>query len=96
MSTATGSDNAATAADNRHPGSIRLPPFDETQPKVWFMQIEEQFVIYGVNTDKLMFAHMVGALSTEAYSIARAAVITLTEGKYQKAKQALLTAYSRT
>ena len=96
MSTATVSDNAATAADNRHPGSIRLPPFDETWPKVWFMQIEEQFVIYGVNSDKLMFAHLVGALSTESYSIARAAVISLTDDKYQRAKQALLTAYSRT
>ena len=96
MSTATGSDTAVIANDNHHPGSIRLPPFDETRPKVWFMQIEEQFVIYSVNNDKLMFAHMVGALSTEAYSIARAAVIALTEVKYQKTKQALITAYSRT
>ena len=95
MSTATGSDSAANIADNRHAGSIRLPSFDEKRPKVWFQQIEEQFVIYGVNDEKLMFAHMVGALPTEAYSIARAAVILPTETKYTQAKQALITAYSK-
>ena len=93
MLTATRSDSAANTADNRHPGSIRLPPFDEKRPKVWFLQIEEQFVIYGVNTEKLMFAYMVNALPTEAYSIACTAVIIPTETKYQ---QTLITTYSKT
>ena len=94
MLTADGSAATATAADNRHPGSIRLPPFSEVKPKVWFAQIKEQFVIYEVNTDKLKYAHMVGALSTEAYEIASVAVSLLTDGRYQKAKQTFIAAYS--
>ena len=96
MSSADGNTAATAAIDNRHPGSIRLPPFLEAKLKVWFDQIEEQFVICGVNTDKLRYAHMVGTLSTDTYEIASVAVTGLTDGRYQKAKQALITAYSRT
>ena len=87
--------DGTAAADNRHPSSIRLPPFSEAKPKVWFAQIEEQFVIYGVNTDRLCYAHMVGVLSTEANEIASVAVTGLTDSRYKKAKQALIAAYSR-
>ena len=95
MSTADGAA-AAAAADNRHPGSIILPPFSEAKPHVLFAQIKEQFVIYGINADKLHYAHMVSALSTESYKIASVALAGLTDNRYKTAKQALLTAYSRT
>ena len=58
---------AGAATDNHHAGSIRLPPFSEVKRQVWFTQIEEQFIIYGISSDRLHYAHIVSTLSTESY-----------------------------
>ena len=92
MSTANDAPNVA-ATDNCQPGSIRLPPFSEAKPQVWFAQIEEPFVIYCISRNKLCYAHMVGALSTESYEIASVVVSGLTDNRYSTAKQALLTVH---
>ena len=58
---------------------------------LWFAQIEEQFVIYGVNNNRLCYAHIVSALLTESYEIASVGVAVLTDNCYRMAKEGLLT-----
>ena len=78
---------ATATADICHAGSIRLPPFSEAKPQVWLAQIEEQLIICGISSNRLHYAHMVSALSTESYKITSVAVVGLTDNCYMAAKQ---------
>ena len=86
---------AASAADTRQPGNLRLQPFFESKPKIWFELIEEQFLIYKISADALRYAHLVSAQTDEPYSIVSAALYGSTQDKYETAKRALIKQYTK-
>lgn len=46
--------------------SLRLPPYWDRNPSVWFMQAESQFVLSGVRTEQRKYHLVVSALSPAA------------------------------
>lgn len=45
--------------------SVKPPPFWKTDPKVWFLQLEAQFVLANITADATKFNYVVSAVDTE-------------------------------
>ncbi|XP_065300900.2 uncharacterized protein [Dermacentor albipictus] len=50
--------------------SIRLPPYWDRNPAVWFLQAESQFILSGVRTEERKYHLVVSALSPTAAEVA--------------------------
>ena len=45
--------------------SVKLPPFWCSDPKLWFAQVEAQFLLRGISAQRTKFDHVVAALAPE-------------------------------
>ncbi|GBN45252.1 hypothetical protein AVEN_168714-1 [Araneus ventricosus] len=48
--------------------AVRAPPFWETNPELWFIQLESQFKLTGISADETKFHTVVAALDSKALS----------------------------
>lgn len=45
--------------------SIKIPPFSRNKPKIWFWQIESQFINCGIKAETTKYHYVVGALDAD-------------------------------
>ncbi|XP_046393721.1 uncharacterized protein LOC124161444 [Ischnura elegans] len=71
--------------------SMKLPPFWPDRPALWFAQLEIQFTLAGITSDKTMFMYAVAQLDNK-YAIEVEDVITSPPetGRYAKLKDEIL------
>lgn len=86
--------------------AVRVPPFWKTNPKLWFRQIESQFINAGISKDDTKYHALVGAMDTDIldavshiienpptenmYGILKAALLAEFEDSEEKRIQKLL------
>lgn len=77
--------------------AFRAPPFWETDPEVWFIQIESQFHMSGISLDLTKFHAVVASLDAKFLSCVKD-IITAPPDKnaYQALKDRLLAEFSQT
>ena len=46
--------------------SIKLPPFNESNPELWFSRAESQFLVKGIKSDTTKFHHLYALLTDKA------------------------------
>lgn len=71
--------------------SFKAPPFWKVNPKLYFAQIESQFIIAGITADNTKFHHLIAAIETDV--IATVSDIVLTppaKDKYETLKTRLI------
>lgn len=69
---------------------VKVPPFWEESPDIWFAQVEAQFTNANVVTDDQKFNTVVGAIETKVLGKVRDAVLNPPDGrKYENLKAAL-------
>ena len=72
---------------------VKLPPFWEDEPRVWFAQAEQVFSLKKITTDATKFAHIIGALPQEvAKSVKDILVMPPDYEKYFTLKESLCSA----
>ncbi|GFY55945.1 uncharacterized protein TNIN_406591 [Trichonephila inaurata madagascariensis] len=49
--------------------SVKVPPFWQANPEIWFNQMESQFVLAGIRTEITKFHHVVSVLQPEELGI---------------------------
>ena len=82
---------ATSATPTIAPVSSKLPLFWTSDPHVWFIQAEAQFLLCSITTQKTMFEYIVAGLSPEVVVEVRNLLISPpTEDPYQKLKDALI------
>lgn len=75
--------------------SVKIPPFWETSPELWFANIEAQFSVSGITADQTKYYYVVSALNSETLSYVSDIVLTPpNEDKYATLKQRLVTEFS--
>jgi hypothetical protein len=75
--------------------SLKMPPFWQDDPILWFAQIESQFVLSGVSSDNTKFHAVACALENPIAKLVRDIIIKPpNEGKYNFLKDALITRLS--
>lgn len=71
--------------------SVKIPPFWEQSPEIWFVQVEAQFKNAKIVTDDSQFNTVIGVIETSILNRVRDAVLNPTEGaKYANLKAAML------
>ncbi|GFW22769.1 uncharacterized protein TNCV_2765811 [Trichonephila clavipes] len=45
--------------------SVKIPPFWEEKPEIWFFQVEAQFSIANINQEETKFNYLVAQLDTK-------------------------------
>lgn len=74
--------------------AFRAPPFWETNPELWFGQLESQFHLSGISTDSTKFHSVVAALNADVLSCATDLVRTPPADKmYETLKKRILSQY---
>ena len=53
-----------TAAESMAPANVKLPEFLDTDPELWFMLVEQNFVTQHVTSERVKFASVVLSLKT--------------------------------
>lgn len=70
---------------------VKVPPFWPEEPAVWFAQLEMQFDLAGITSDRTKFAYAVSQLETPYVSHIKDIVITPpSENRYEKLKVELV------
>lgn len=74
---------------------MKIPPFWEDSPDIWFAQIEAQFKNAQVTTDLTQFNAVVGAVESRILTRVASAVLNPPENdKYKNLKEKILGAFS--
>lgn len=74
---------------------MKMPPFWEESPEIWFAQIEAQFKNAQVTTDLTQFNTVVGAIESRILTQVASAVLNPPENnKYKNLKDRILEAFS--
>lgn len=82
-------DNIA-AAPEVHRVSIKIPPFWNERPEVWFFQVEAQFSIAGITSEETKFNYLVAQLEPKYVDSVWDIVTGTSKKKYTDAKERLL------
>lgn len=84
--------NEVFAADFRN---VRLPIFWQKRPKLWFRNLESEFVLYRIRSDEVKFCSVVRHLDeATAETVAEILENPPVTDRYQKLKDALITRFS--
>lgn len=74
---------------------LKLPPFWDKHPVLWFANIEAQFVVSGITQDATKYYCVVSALTSDILSYVSDIVLAPPEGdKYEKLKSRLISDFS--
>lgn len=73
--------------------SVKLPPFWENKPEIWFLQLEAQFAIGCISTESTKFNYLVSQLEARYIEHLWDVVQSESDTKYSDAKQRLLDAF---
>lgn len=74
---------------------LKLPPFWDKYPVLWFANIEAQFMVSGITQDATKYYCVVSALTSDILSYVSDIVLTPPEGdKYEKLKSRLVSDFS--
>ena len=57
--------STSLAMTEKHAIALKLPTFWTTQPEVWFAQVEAQFALNGITTDKTKYFYVLASLDQE-------------------------------
>ena len=76
--------------------ALKLPPFWQNEPELWFTQIESRFNTRGIKADQTKYDYVICALDNDASREVKAQILhPPTEGKYDAIKLALTAAFGR-
>lgn len=70
--------------------SIKIPPFWEKSPEIWFLQVEAQFTLNKITTEDTKFNHLVAQLEPRYIENIWDIVTGSSKEKYKEAKTRLL------
>lgn len=89
-----GEENSVANAQ-LHRISMKLPPFWDKHPKLWFASVESQFIMSGITQDSTKFYSVVSILSSEVLNYVSDIVLQPPENnKYDKLKERLIADFS--
>ncbi|GFR08271.1 transposon Tf2-6 polyprotein [Trichonephila clavata] len=89
--------------------SVKIPPFWEEKPEIWFFQVETQFSIANINQEETKFNYLVAQLDPKfveniwdiiqsneknKYSCAKSRLLSIFKGSEEKSVKNLLTGIS--
>lgn len=75
--------------------AVKLPPFWKDNPRIWFAQVEAQFIVAGINVDSTKFNTVVASIESHIINqVAEAIINPPPEKKYENLKKLLLERYS--
>lgn len=87
-------DGEAAVADVAKIG-LKLPPFWDKHPELWFVNIEAQFVVAGITQDTTKYYSIISALNSEVLTYVCDIVLQPpAENKYNALKQRLIAEFS--
>ena len=76
--------------------AIKLPPFSESNPALWFGKAESQFILRGIKDDTTKFHHIYSLLSEKASNEIEDLLLNPpATGKVQAMKERLMTKFDR-
>lgn len=77
--------------------SVKVPPFWNENPQIWFSQVEAQFSVAGISLDATKFNTVVAAMESKVLSqISDAVINPPPDGKYDNLKTKLLERFGAT
>lgn len=86
-------DNRGAATVQRV--NVKVPPFWYDCPEIWFAQVEAQFSISDLKSDKFKFNTVVGAMESKVLrQVSEAILNPPRDGKYDNLKRLILDRYS--
>ena len=76
---------------------IKLPPFSESNPELWFSKAESQFMIKGITSDTTKFHHLYALLTDKAANEIEALLLNPPKsGKVEAMRAKLIRRFGRT
>lgn len=75
----------------RHIETLKLPPFWNSRPDLWFIQVESQFRIRGITTNATKYDHLVSCLPTDIIELVSDFISNAPRGEsYERLKKLIL------
>lgn len=91
----TNSTDVSPVGEHNNNMSVKLPPFWEKHPALWFVSIEAQFRVAGITRDTTQYYCVVSALNSDTLSFVSDIVLAPPEAdKYQTLKTRLIAEFS--
>ncbi|GFQ68293.1 transposon Ty3-G Gag-Pol polyprotein [Trichonephila clavata] len=75
--------------------SVKIPPFWEEKPEIWFFQVEAQFSIANINQEETKFNYIVVQLDPKFIENIWNIIQSNEKNKYSCAKSRLLSTFKR-
>ena len=93
----TNDDSPITSTSTVNKVSVKVPPFWNENPQIWFSQVEAQFSNSGITSDSSKFNTVVAAMESKVLAqISDAVINPPAQGKYDNLKSKLLTTFGAT
>lgn len=73
--------------------SIKVPPFWECKPDIWFLQLEAQFAINRITSDETKYNHLISQMDAKYIEMILDIITGSGEEKYELAKERLLSTF---